>query len=261
MQMNPPVLKYYEVADRVSAFYTTRKGGVSCGCYGGFNVNAFCGDDETHVTANRRLLAKELGVAKDRLIIPHQTHGIESRMIAEEFFGLPGRVRQMLLEGIDCVMTDVPGVCIGVSTADCIPLLFYDRAHHAAAAVHAGWRGTLNKIAHKAVVEMHHCFKTVPQDVVAVIGPGISLANFEVGQEVYEQFAQLGNDMERIAKMYDKWHIDLPECNRLQLVEAGVPERQILSADICTYDHCDEFFSARRLGIGSGRIYTGIVLR
>ena len=108
---------------------------------------------------------------------------------------------------------------------------------------------------------MHHCFKTVPQDVVAVIGPGISLANFEVGQEVYEQFAQLGNDMERIAKMYDKWHIDLPECNRLQLVEAGVPERQILSADICTYDHCDEFFSARRLGIESGRIYTGIVLR
>ena len=97
-------------------------------------------------------------------------------------------------------------------------------------------------------------------DISAVIGPGISLAAFEVGDEVYEAFRLAGFPMDRIARKQEKWHIDLPEANRLQLLDFGVPSAAIETAGICTYTHCDDFFSARRLGIRSGRMLTGIML-
>lgn len=250
----------YPIAEGVKAFSTTRLGGVSKGSYGTMNINPFCGDDEEAVAENRTRLAATLGIDSSKIVLPHQVHGIESRMIAEEFLSLPEAIRSKLLEGVDAVMTDVSGVSIGVSTADCIPVILYDPTHHAAAAVHAGWRGTLNHIAMKVVREMAMMFHSAPKDLKAIIGPGISEANFEVGQEVYDQFQTLNFDMDRIAKMHEKWHIDLPLCNRMQLEGAGFNPENILDAEICTYDHVDTFFSARRLGKDSGRIYTGIVL-
>ena len=165
------------------------------------------------------------------------------------------------LDGVDAVMTNLSGVCIGVSTADCIPILLYDGTHHACCAVHAGWRGTVKRIVQKAVEALASTYGTSPQQLKAVIGPGISLKSFEVGDEVYEQFAQAGFDMARIACKYEKWHIDLWECNKRQLMEVGVPETDIHVAGICTYIHHDDFFSARRLGFNSGRIFSGIMLR
>ena len=98
------------------------------------------------------------------------------------------------------MMTNELNVCIGVSTADCIPILLYDTKHHAAAAIHAGWRGTVKHIVQKIIKEMGIVYQTKPQELQAVIGPGISLQNFEVGDEVYEQFANACFDMETIAK-------------------------------------------------------------
>ena len=161
----------------------------------------------------------------------------------------------------DAVITSEKGLCIAVKTADCIPVLLYDAKHHAAAAIHAGWRGTVAGIVRKCVVEMHQCFDTDPADLKAVIGPGISLERFEVGQEVYDQFAQAGFDMDRIARMYAKWHIDLPLCNQLQLQQTGIKYENIEMSGICTHTQSDEYFSARKLGINSGRIYTGIILK
>lgn len=243
------------------AFSTTRHGGVSEGNYGEMNINRYCGDSEEHVEANMKALCRELGISTDRLVMPHQVHGIESRMIADEFFALPAEIRTMLLDNTDCVMTDQAGACIGVSTADCVPVLLYDEEHHAAAAVHAGWRGTLNRIAHKAVVEMHRCYKSDPAKVKAVIGPAISVRHFEVGQELYDQFSQLNNDMDRIAEMHDKWHLNLPLCNELQLEDAGVLKANIQQSGICTWESVADYFSARRLGQDSGRIYTAIILK
>ena len=158
-------------------------------------------------------------------------------------------------------MTDVPQLCIGVSTADCIPVLLYDSIHRAVSAVHAGWRGTVLRIVQKAVEAMHNAYGTAPADLQAVIGPGISLDSFEVGDEVYEQFLSAGFDMQPISRRDAKWHIDLPMCNRLQLMEAGIPSNNIQMTNICTYQQYDRYFSARRLGIQSGRIYTGILIK
>ena len=175
--------------------------------------------------------------------------------------------RQQLLEGKDALMTTLSNICIGVSTADCIPVLLYDPRHHAKAAIHAGWRGTVSRIVKETFRKMQRRYGTLPEDTLAVIGPGISLKNFEVGQEVYDDFAAHGFEMSRIARRFpckndsgqEKWHIDLPLCNQLQLESAGVLQAHIQQSGICTYDHDADFFSARRLGIHSGRIYTAII--
>lgn len=271
-----PVLNYYNLSDDVKAFSTTRHGGVSEGNYASLNINEYCGDSKANTDANRLLLANELGIDVNHIIVPHQTHGVESRIIGEEFANLPDGVKKMLLEGVDAVMTNIPGMCIGVSTADCIPVLLYDEEHHAAAAIHAGWRGTQARIVHKAVQEMRMAYQTDPTKLKAVIGPGISLDNFEVGDEVYAAFEQAAFDMSTIAeerikrnpnaedpaKAFErKWHINLPLANLQMLTHNGVDEANIINTGICTFDNADNYFSARRLGIESGRIYTGIIIR
>ncbi len=259
MAKEPKLLKY-QVADNVTAFSTTRHGGCSEGSYRSFNINDYCGDTPEHTLANKEALARILHTDTEHIILPHQNHGIESRRIGSEFFPLPGNVRKMILEGVDAVMTDLPSVCVGVSTADCIPVLLYDADHHAVCAVHAGWRGTVARITRKAIVDMTVHFHTDPKTLKAVIGPGISLDSFEVGQEVYDQFAEAAFDMDTIAKFYRKWHIDLPLCNKQMLQEAGVKEANIHMTGICTMKRQEDFFSARALGTDSGRIYTGIML-
>lgn len=246
---------------RVIAFSTTRRGGYSKGNYASFNANMFCGDNEADVLKNRSALCEELDISCDRLIIPHQTHETTFRVIDEDFLMMPERQRQVALESVDGVMTDVSQVCVSVSTADCIPILLYDEAHHACCAVHAGWRGTVARIAQKAVTSMAAVYATHPGDLHVCIGPGISLTHFEVGDEVWQQFKDAGFDMSAISEKQTKWHIDLWACNHIQLTDMGVNPRNIQVAGICTFSHADEYFSARRLTIQSGRILTGILIK
>ena len=107
---------------------------------------------------------------------------------------------------------------------------------------------------------MSEAYGTDARDVVACIGPGISQEAFEVGDEVYAAFRAAGFPMQYIARRYAKWHIDLWEANRLQLLTAGVRQENIELSAICTYANNTDFFSARRQGIHSGRILSGIML-
>ncbi len=259
---NPePQLHYYDIAPNVTAFSSTRHGGVSEGNYASFNVNPYSGDNPEHIAQNRKSLCKHLHIKPDRLIMPHQVHGTGVTQISKTFFLLSEDIRRTALEGIDALITNVPDICIGVSTADCIPIIIYDPEHHAAGVVHSGWRGTVANIAGVAVNSMQRAYHSRPELLKAVIGPGISLENFEVGDEVYDQFAAAGYPMEQIAHRYEKWHIDLWQCCRLQLEGVGLKPENIEVSGICTYDRCDDYFSARRLGIESGRILTAIIIR
>lgn len=198
-----------------------------------------------------------------RFVRPHQTHTTRVLPLAEEFFALPEATRQLLLEGVDAVVSQVRHTIIGVSTADCIPVIIYDTRHHAAAAVHAGWRGTVEQIAREAMATMAACYGTDPSDCTAAIGPGISQESFEVGDEVYDAFAQkLPQDIAAIATRHDKWHLDLKEANRRQLTALGVPEDAIIVSPTDTYTNAD-YFSARREQHGTekcGRNLTAFVL-
>lgn len=258
--MEYPTLLYYNIHEDVVAFSTTRQGGVSTGNYATFNINRYCGDTEEAINGNRKLLCQLLKIEDDHLIMPHQVHLTKTAVIDEAFFKSSEEVRKEILEGVDAVMTNLPDICIGVSTADCIPVLIYDSRLKVAAAIHAGWRGTVKRIVKQTITDMKTVYGSDPKDMKAQIGPGISLDSFEVGNEVYEAFVAAGFDMSPISKQYFKWHIDLPECNRLQLIEAGLPPENISVANICTMKQSDKFFSARRLGIQSGRIFTGIKL-
>ena len=259
--MTIPRLTYFPLDHDVVAFSSTRHGGVSCASYSSFNITHYCGDSPQAVSENKSRLASVLHIPAGRIVLPRQTHGTEIRIVDEQFFTLSEQEQKTVLEGVDGVLTHLPRTCIGVSTADCIPVLLYDHVHHVVAAVHAGWRGTVRRIVVKAVEAMTQAYDTHSADLRAVVGPGISLESFEVGDEVYDEFAGQGFDMSAIAKREEKWHIDLPECNRLQLVQAGVKAENILMSGICTYQQSTDYFSARRLGIASGRIYTGIMMK
>ena len=256
-----PRLLCYDLGEGVTAFSTTRHGGVSEDNYASFNINSYCGDSADHVARNRQLLADRLGLPASHIVLPHQVHGIEHRAVAPELLDMSDAVRDKILDGVDMVTTSMTGVCIGVSTADCIPVLLYDPVARATAAIHAGWRGTLQRICQRAVMAMQLHYGTIPDRLRAVVGPGISLANFEVGQEVYDQFLQAGFDLTETAEWHTKWHLDLPGINIRELIGCGVAPEHIHHAGICTFDHADDYFSARRLGIDSGRIYTGILMR
>lgn len=206
-------------------------------------------------------------------LYPHQTHTDNVFHITEDFLAMPESERKNRLEGIDAIISNVPDVIMGISTADCIPVLVYDPEHHAAAAIHAGWKGTLKRIVEKSLGKMQETFGTNPAKCLAAIGPGISLESFEVGDEVGEAFVNEGVDMEKVSLRLPKMnvshptderrlHLDLKKINRCQLLSLGVLAENIEVSPIDTYTD-GRFFSARREQKGDvkcGRILSGFVI-
>ncbi len=143
----------------------------------------------------------------------------------------------------DAIITDVPGVRVGVRTADCVPILLVDQQRRAVAAIHAGWRGTAAAISPKAVRELQARFGADPAGMLAAIGPAIGPCCYEVGPEVG---ARLGEWFPERKDLAGRARIDLAEANRRQLVSAGVPEAQIHTAGLCTFCCAGEFHSWRR---------------
>ena len=187
---------------------------------------------------------EDVGLRLEELALPRQTHSDHVRWMAEA--GRP--------EDTDAVITDRPRLCVCVKTADCIPILLYDTKQRVVAAVHAGWRGTVSRIVQKTVLEMQ---PHSPSDLHAIIGPGISLSRFEVGDEVYEAFLSAGFPVGRIARRMERWHIDLWDANRWLLEEAGLTD--IYVQGTCTRTS-ENFYSARRETINTGRNYNGIFI-
>jgi len=212
----------------------------------------------TAFTTGKGSGVEALGFQLEDLALPRQVHSDNVLWMHE-----PGRP-----EATDAVITDQPGLPVCVKTADCIPVLLYDTRQRIVAAVHAGWRGTVSRIVQKTVRQMH---PLDPKDLHAIIGPGISLQQFEVGDEVYDAFFAAGFPMERIARRFPykalpqrgsgegaAWHIDLWDANRFLLQELGVDD--IFVEGTCTRTS-EDFYSARRETINTGRNYNGIVIK
>jgi len=247
----------------ISCFVTTRHGGCGQGNYASFNCTPYTGDDVACIRKNQEILRESLPQPPEELIIPYQVHGTQSFVIDKKYRQATEQERYAMLQGIDALITREPGCCICVSTADCIPILLYDPNRRVVAAIHAGWRGTVNRILHRTIETMRTLFHTDEKNLIACIGPGISLSAFEVGDEVYEAFQENGFPMKYISEWKPethKYHIDLWAANRLQLLDLGVPSSQVETAGICTFSQQEDFFSARRLGIKSGRILSGIII-
>ena len=154
-------------------------------------------------------------------------------------------------------------VFLCATTADCVPILLYDKELQIIAAIHAGWKGIVSGIIANTVTKMREVYNTNSSHIVAAIGPSISQKNYEVGDELIAEFNESGFDLSSasfINKQTNKWHIDLKLLCRNELVRLGVEPNQIETSTLCTYDESELFFSARRQTIVSGRMLSGIKL-
>ena len=222
----------------------------------------------SHITAFSTTRDGGVSIPIPRLLMPlHQTHGTKTVIIDEAFLQQNPLIQALALDGVDALATNLSDVCICVRTADCIPILLWDDETRIVSAVHAGWKGTQRRIVQSNLDVLRNIYGTATQHLHAIIGPGIGPESFEVGDEVYDLFAAAGFPMDKLARRYpdtrnpqaEKWHIDLWECNRLQLIEKGVNPEHIHVSGIDTYQHYDRFFSARRHF--DGRIINGIMFR
>ena len=191
----------------------------------------------------------------------HQVHDVKVAVVDR------GDLTRDELDGYDAMITNLPGVTIGVRTADCIPVLLYDPVKKAAAAIHSGWRGTVSKIIGKTVIKMQSTYASQPSDILAFIGPGICVDCFQVGEEVALKFKETGFDINSLWSfrgpktgngMEGGHHIDLKEACRQTLVESGLKNENIQITGLCTYDDNDLLYSARQEGIECGRNITYI---
>lgn len=256
-----PLLESY---DNIFHFVTTRRGGVSQGKYGTLNLGLFAGDEPERVQENRRLLCDVLSLPSGHLLLPRQVHGAEIAVIGKNFRYLPEEERLRLLDGVDALLTDQTGYCIGVATADCVPLLFYDPEKRVIGAAHAGWRGTVACIGLHCIRKMEKEYGCKAGDIRVTIGPSISRDNFEVGPEVVRAFRSAGFPEEETTVRHPetgKFHIDLREANRHTLLGAGIRDSHIEVSAACTYEQHTRFFSARREGFYSGRFISAILLK
>lgn len=255
-------LDFVRSVEGVEAFSTTRGQVDGRNAYSGVNLCDYVGDDALRVLDARLTLAMQLGVDLDDLIMPRQTHSCRVAVIDEHFRTLDIDKQEAALEGIDALVTRLQGIVIGVNTADCVPLVLVDGQAGVIAVAHAGWRGTVGRIAKAVVEEM--CRQGASADrIQAAMGPSICQECFEVGDEVVDAFKKARfnlDDMVVRNAATGKAHIDLRAANRAVLVAAGVPVGNIVTSQHCSRCEHDRFFSARRLGINSGRTFTGVRL-
>lgn len=245
-------------------FSTTIKGGVSTNNYSSFNLGLYSGDITENVIENRKRLCNILNIPLDNLYLPYQTHEDKVCIIDQQFLNKNKQEKDRLLNGVDAVITNIKHICIGVTTADCVPVLIYDPVNNVIAAVHAGWRGTVSKILQRTMIRMQNEFGCDPTDMIAGVAPSISQQNFEIGDEVAAEFETTHFPMEEISfrdSITQKAHIHLQDANKYLLIQAGVLPQNIEIANMCTYENDSLFFSARRQTINSGRMVTGAMLR
>jgi YfiH family protein len=222
--------------------FSTRGGGVSVvygSARGELNLGWTKDDDGTGVAENRRRLVRAVGAGSDfSLVTVRQVHGTVSWPVREGDGAVEGRLQtaegRAVLEG-DGLMTSVPGVLLGIQTADCVPVLVVDVSRRVVAAFHAGWRGTVARIVERGVATMEVEYGSRAEDLVAAVGPSIGACCYAVGEEVRDEFgAAFGYAGELFREGGGEIKLNLWEANRRQLVEAGVKVDRIAVVGECT---------------------------
>jgi YfiH family protein len=219
------------------AFFT-REGGVSEGLYASLNAGVGSNDDPAKVAENRARMAKAVGVSPERFLTAYQVHSPDV-VVAERPWDSAARPRA------DAIVTRVPGLAVGVSTADCGPVLFADPQAGVIGAAHAGWRGAVAGVLEATVTAMER-LGAARSRLAAAIGPTISQPNYEVGADLVEQFtrADPGNARFFVASRPGHAQFDLPGFIADRLARAGVARVENLG--LCTYADPVRFYSFRR---------------
>lgn len=229
--MTKLIVPEWPISEGVAACSSTRIGGVSKGAWESLNLGAHCGDNADHVDENRmRMFAK--GGLPSKPIWLEQVHGIDVLRLTGESYAS---------KRADASYSNTPGTVCAVMTADCLPVLFCNRAGTEVAAAHAGWRGLCAGVLEETVA----CFADRPDNIIAWLGPAIGAQAFEVGPEVREAF--IDKDPQAVSAFQavgQKYMADIYQLARQRLNNVGVT--QLFGGDRCTFTETGDFFSYRR---------------
>jgi YfiH family protein len=199
-----------------------------------------------------------LGTTQERLLTLRQVHGGEVLVVDDDTRSLA----LTLPQPYDAVVTQKRNICLGIWTADCLPILLADRKKKVIAAVHAGWRGIWQGVIEHTVARMTQISESAPADIVAGIGPSIGPCCYEVKEDVTSLFKNAYAQADQFIQERDgNTYLDLRGCARLELIAAGIPPANIAVIDLCTSCRQDLFFSYRRDKNDAGRQLSVIMLK
>jgi YfiH family protein len=223
--------------------FFTRQGGVSSGAYASLNCSLSGQDAREAVLENRARAARALGAAPENLLGLHQVHGAAVVQVGEGW--QPGHGPQA-----DAMVTDQPGLALGIVTADCAPVLFCDMAGTVIGAAHAGWRGAVAGVLEATIAAMR---ALGARDIAAAIGPCIGQASYEVGPDLRD--AVLANDPSHTrffahGQREDRWQFDLAAYCAARLTGAGIAGLAVVGHDTCA--EAEKYFSHRRRTLSGG---------
>jgi len=231
--------------------FCTRRGGASQDDYKSLNMSFREGDEESRVLSNWDCLATAFGIPLEQFLVVNQVHGDAIFVIKPHgnYFSSSDELNY------DAIVTIRADLAICIKTADCVPVFIVDKVKKVIAVVHAGWKGSALGISAKVIRLMQKQYGCLPQDILAAIGPSIGLCCYEVDQVTADAFRGQNNSdvFLQPGPKKDKWMLDLPEANRRQLLETGVPESNIELSGYCTTCNQDMFFSHRGSGGITGR--------
>ncbi|MCL2717923.1 MAG: peptidoglycan editing factor PgeF [Lachnospiraceae bacterium] len=264
-----PNLEYFTAdnihSDKITAIFTTRNGGASgktaeTEFLHSLNLQINSSDDDyQNIAENYRIIAGSQGFKAENVMKVHQIHTDEIIVVDSNISnkGLAQNQNSISnhLGEADALVTNIKDILLSVRVADCVPILLYDNANGAIAAIHAGWQGTFRQIGAKTVRRMGELYGTKPNQTRAAIGPAAGICCYEVDLDFYEKFQQkYGEKINRFfcIEKSKKPFCDLKKMNKAFLLEAGIPETNIEVSELCTIDNPGLFYSHRRNGVKRG---------
>ena len=264
----------------VTAIFTTRNGGVSGEAIGSKYLHSLnlqlnsTHDTQENIVENYHIIASALGYKTDNIMAVQQIHtdniiAIDKKML-EDCATIQNNQKPHqpptphILGEADALITNQKGFLLSVRTADCVPILLYDKTNRVIGAVHAGWRGTFMQIASKTIKRMGELYGSNPSDIQVTIGPTIGLCCYEVDEKFHEKFChEYGEKINNHFRLQpnEKPYCDLKAMNKAFLCEAGIPEINIEISDLCTMCHPELFYSHRLSGEKRGTMAAFIGLK
>lgn len=228
--------------------FSTRLGGVSQAPWASMNLSFTRGDDPEKVRENYRRIAQSIGFAPEDMVLSQQTHTTHIHKVTEEDRGR-GFTKPLGYTDVDGLITNVPGLILVTSYADCVPLYFVDPVKKVIGLSHSGWKGTAHRMGRVTVEAMTGEYGCDPADILAVIGPSICQDCYEVSEDVFMQIEAImpesaGDEM-YYRKENGKYQLNLWKVNEEILLEAGIRPEHLSVTDVCTCCNSDVFFSHR----------------
>ena len=266
VEKETPYLEYplFQKTGIVKSAFSTRLGGVSEGYYSSLNLSFDRGDDPARVLENFKRIGVSMGVAVEDMVLSKQTHTTNVRVVTEADKG-KGVMRDRDYTDVDGMITNVPGICLVTSYADCVPLYFVDPVKKAIGLSHSGWRGTVGKIGKNTVQLMQENFGSKPEDLLAAVGPSVCMDCYEVSEDVIEQFKE---DFEKkywedlfYKKENGKYQLNLWKANELIFLESGILPEHMAITNVCTHCNSKILYSHRTMGNNRGNLCAFLALK